>query len=518
MIKGTAESVSPWMATSDVLRSAVLDRDAAAGVCVVGAGIAGLTTAYMLARKGTLVAVLDDKEVGGGETARTTAHLSNALDDRYAEMERIHGEEMTPLIAASHTAAIDAIERIVRDERIDCDFQRLDGYLIPADAEGMRLIEDELGAAHRAGLIEVEMLRRPPVEWFDTARCLRFPGQGQIHPLRYLVGLTRALERLGGRVYRGAHVVRLEEAGGAVKVQTSQGPVVTAGSAVVATNSPINEILGVHLKQAGYRTYVIGARIPRGMVPAALYWDTLDPYHYVRLQGGKAAHSGYDTLIVGGEDHKTGQADDAETRFARLEGWTRRRFPAAEDVEFQWSGEVMETYDGLAYIGRQETESRVFIATGDSGMGMTHGTIAGLMLPDLILGRGHPWAALYEPRRRRMGALGEMTKETLNVARQYASLVAPGEVESVGEIPPGSGAIVRRGLRLIAAHRSFDGRLHERSAICAHLGCVVQWNSMERSWDCPCHGSRYDAMGKVLHGPAVSDLAPARHGDDEEEE
>ncbi len=505
MTRGTAESLSCWMEVIEGRRSPVLENDLAAGLCVVGAGIAGLTTALMLARRGTTVVVLDDKEVGGGETARTTAHLSSAIDDRYVEMERIHGVEMTPLIAASHAAAIDTIEEIAREERIDCAFSRVDGYLVPADSAGVDLVRREAEAAHRAGLIDV-VLMRPPNEWLDVGHCLRFPNQAQFHPLRYLAGLARAFERLGGLIYRGAHVMGVEEKEGSVQIETRRGHVVKAGSAVIATNTPIHEVLGVHLKQAGYRTYVIAGRVPRGSIPAALYWDTADPYHYVRLQEADSTVARFDRLIVGGEDHKTGQADNAATRFARLEGWARRHFPMMEDVEFQWSGEIMETFDGLAFIGRESDDTRVFIATGDSGMGMTHGTIAGMILSDQILGRESSWTELYSPRRRRMGALNAFARENLNVARQYAQLLAPGEVASVGEVAPGSGAIMRRGLRMIAVCRDVHGVVHERSAICTHLGCVVQWNSMEKSWDCPCHGSRFDAEGRVLHGPAVSDL------------
>jgi glycine/D-amino acid oxidase-like deaminating enzyme/nitrite reductase/ring-hydroxylating ferredoxin subunit len=397
------------------------------------------------------------------------------------------------------------------DEGIECGFRRVDGWLIPADADGVRLVEEEARAARRAGLVDVELARRAPIDAIDAGPCLRFPRQAQFHPLRYLGGLAQTVERLGGRIFRGAHVVKVEESGDAVRLYTRSGRVVTAGSAVIATNTPIHEMLGVHLKQAAYRTYVLGLRIPRGAVPAALYWDTLDPYHYVRVHADAALDSRdvpgrRDLLIVGGEDHKSGQADDAATRFARLEAWARRRFPMAEDVEYQWSGEIMETMDGLAFIGREDDGSRVYIATGDSGQGMTHGTLAGLILSDLVLGRESSWAELYSPRRRRMGALKDFALENLNVARQYVSLVSPGEVESVGEIAPGSGAVVRRGLRKIAVYRDVRGLLHERSAICTHLGCVVQWNSMEKSWDCPCHGSRYDALGKVLHGPAVNDL------------
>src|SRR5262245_23607369 len=275
-MRGTAQSLSCWMATSGAHRSPALDRDMAAGVCVVGAGIAGLTTAYLLAKTGSLVLVLDDREVGGGETARTTAHLSNAIDDRYTEMERIHGSELLPLIAASHTEAITTIERIARAEGIDCGFRRVNGYLLPGDPEGARRIESEMLAAHRAGLLDVTMMKRSPVDWLDLGPCLMFPRQGQIHPLRYLEGLAQAVERHGGLIFRGAHVQSVEEAAGAVRLGTSRGHVVTAGRVVIATNTPINERLGVHLKQAAYRTYVVGTRVPSGLVPEALYWDTLD--------------------------------------------------------------------------------------------------------------------------------------------------------------------------------------------------------------------------------------------------
>ena len=254
-------------------------------------------------------------------------------------------------------------------------------------------------------------------------------------------------------------------------------------------------------------SYVIGARVPRGSVTKALYWDTLDPYHYIRLQPLKGPHGEHDLLIVGGEDHKTGQASATEERHARLEGWARERFPTMQQVEFTWAGQVMETIDGLAFIGRNPLDKdNVFIATGDSGMGMTHGTIAGILLTDLILGRENPWATLYDPSRKTLRAAGEFLKEQLNVAAQYADWVTGGDVGSVDEIAKGGGAVLRRGLTKVAVHRDEKGTLHECSAVCPHLGCIVAWNSAEMSWDCPCHGSRFDKLGKVINGPANTDL------------
>jgi glycine/D-amino acid oxidase-like deaminating enzyme/nitrite reductase/ring-hydroxylating ferredoxin subunit len=523
MQSDSGSTVSIWMATARVPSQSALAEDARADVCIVGAGIAGMTTAYLLAREGQKVVVLDDGAIGGGMTARTTAHLSNALDDRFFELERLHGEKGARLAARSHTAAIDRIEAIISEEGIDCDFERLDGYLFTPPHKSKKVLNDELEAAHRAGLTNVERVGRAPIDSFDTGAALRFPRQGQFHPLKYLAGLARAIERDGGRIFTGTHASKIE-GGSAARIETSEGPVVTARAVVVATNTPVNDLISIHTKQAPYMTYVIGARVPSSSVTRALYWDTLDPYHYVRLQGASneeeadkgdgARRSGYDVLIVGGEDHKTGQAHDAERRYARLERWARKRFPSIEEIEFRWSGQVMETVDGVAFIGRNPLdEPNVYIATGDSGMGMTHGTIAGILLTDLIMGRENEWATLYEPSRITLRAAGEFAKENLNVAAQFADYVTPGEVDSADVIAPGEGAIMRRGLEKVAVYRDEDGAVYAVSAVCRHLGCIVDWNSNEKTWDCPCHGSRYDAYGRVINGPANTDLPQVGEGE-----
>ena len=510
-------STSIWMATSDLGTQSQLSKDEHADVCVVGAGIAGMTTAYLLAREGKRVVVLDDGPIGGGETGRTTAHLSNALDNRYFEIERFHGSDGLRLTAESHTAAISRIEAIVAEEKIACDFERLDGYLFVPHGEPLDILNEELGAAHRAGLSEVTLVERAPLD-FNTQRCLRFPRQGQFHPLKYLAGLFRAIERSGGRVFTFTHADRIE-GGSQGRVTTERGPVVTATDIVVATNTPVNNVVAIHTKQAAYRSYVIGLRVPAGSVTKALYWDTGHPYHYLRLTPTSSSgnHNASEILIVGGEDHKTGQEDDSTERYERLEHWTRERFSLASDVLFRWSGQVMETVDGLAYIGRNpQDEPNVYIATGDSGMGMTHCTIAGMILTDLINGRENPWSELYDPSRKRVEAAPRFVRENLNVLAQYADKLTPGEVDSVDEVARGAGSIVRRGLTKIAAYRDEQGALHEYSAICTHLGCVVSWNSGEKTWDCPCHGSRFDTDGRVLNGPAISDLGRVEpsHSDD----
>lgn len=500
------ETRSIWMETADTRAEPPLAVDIDADVCIVGAGIAGMTTAYLLSREKQRVVVLDDGPVAGGETCRTTAHLVSAPDSWLGEVARMHGKPAARIAAESHGTAIDLIEETVRREKISCSFERLDGYLFTAPGDSTETLEKELEAAHEAGLRDVELVPGVPIDSFETGAALRFPRQGQFHVLEYVKGLARAIEANSGRIYRDTHADEIEGVSDtSATVKTTGGATVRARAVVVATNSPVNDRVVIHTKQAPYRTYVVGARVPRGKVPRLLLWDTADPYHYVRLQRVDDAH---DLLIVGGEDHKTGQATDMGNRYRRLEKWMRERFPAAGKVEYEWSGQVLEPVDGLAYIGPNPMDkASIFVATGFSGTGMTYGTIAGMLLTDLIQGRENAWAETYDPSRVTLGAAKEFAQENLNVAARYGGLVTGGEVESTGNIKRGTGAIVRRGLTKVAVYRDEEGALHERSAICPHLGCVVDWNSGEKTWDCPCHGSRYHRDGHVVNGPANRGLA-----------
>ncbi len=429
---------------------------------------------------------------------RSTIAISN--------LENLFGERGARLAAESHTAAIDKIEEIVSKEGIECDFERLDGYLfVPPDCS-MDVLEREIAAARRVGLDDVEWVDRAPIADFDTGRCLRFPQQGQFSPLRYLDGLARAVVRCGGRICTATHADEIR-GGETAYVKTSGGHVVTAAAVVVATNGPVNDTIFVSTRQGKYRTYAIGAHVPCGSVTKALYWDTPDPYHYVRLARPASGKSDYDILIVGGEDERAGAHNDGDKRFAELYRWTRKRFPMIGKIEFCWSGHIVEPVDGLAFIGRMPLdEPNVFIATGDSGHGLTHGTIAGILLTDLIQGRRNEWAGLYDPSRLTSVLTADFLTEGLTVAAHYTDWLTSGEVGSAEEIKSDEGCILRRGLAKIAAYRDEQGVLHERQAICTHLGCVVAWNSTEQSWDCPCHGSRFSKYGSVIHGPANTDL------------
>jgi glycine/D-amino acid oxidase-like deaminating enzyme/nitrite reductase/ring-hydroxylating ferredoxin subunit len=402
----------------------------------------------------------------------------------------------------SHRAAIDWIESFVAREGLDCDFRRLDGYLMLGDRQDPSILERELAAADRAGIDGVEHVGSIMLGVGPQRPALRFSGQAEIHPLRYLAALALGVQREGGIIFTGAHVERIEKA--PTRVIAQGGHEVRCAAVVVATNAPISPRVTLHSKLSAHRTYVVGLALPRGIAPPALFWDTERPYHYMRKLHRDGASE--DIILVGGGDHRTGQSDDGAQRYAELEMWARERFPEAGELRYHWSGQILEPVDGLAYIGQVDRDEPMLVATGDSGHGITHGTIAGMLIGAILAGRESPWRKLYDPHRLNFRSLPALARENLNTFGQYRGWLSSADVDDVSHIPRQSGAVLRRGLKRIAAFRDAEGQLHMRSAVCPHLGGVVQWNSSEESWDCPCHGSRFDALGRVICGPANSDL------------
>lgn len=500
---------SYWNASVDPMVFAPLGEDITTDIVIVGGGIAGLTVAYMLAKAGKDVVVLERDYIGSGETGNTTAHLSNALDDRYFRLEGIFGVNNSKLIAKSHAAAIDCIERIISKENIQCDFRRLNGYLFLHPSDQIQTLRKELNATQRAG-VPATMVKNMPGIFLRDSTALKFPNQAQFHPLKYIHGLCEAILDYDGEIYGDTKVIEIDQTG----VRTERYKV-KANHIVVATNTPVNDIVTMHTKQAAYRTYVIAATVSKGMIEPALWWDTGEqdspwphaPYHYTRMQ---PLNDEYDLLICGGDDHKTGQAGkenvDETERFHYLEAWMRVHFPLTQDVIYRWSGQVMEPVDSLGYIGRNPGDNNIYIVTGDSGNGMTHGTLAGMLIPDLINGKENPWEDLYSPSRLPLKALGQYISEVGNMAVQYADFLTPGDIDSVKELANEEGAILKISGKRVAVYRDFEGYLHAHSAVCSHLGCSVRWNSFEKTFDCPCHGSRFTTDGKVINGPALHDL------------
>ena len=494
-----------WYEDAGLEKRPALAADAECDLLVVGSGIAGLSTAYEAARWGWKVIVIDRAEtIGGVMTPRTTAHLATELDDYYHSLIRAVGEDDARVYHESQVAAVNRIEAICEDEGIDADFARLDGYLVPAEPAHMSDLQEEYDACRSIG-VEVEWADDPPVPLPEGTRALRFPKQGRFHPLKYLRGLIRAIEERQGKIFGSTVYIDHREEEDGVVIETEAGPKIRARAAVFATNSPVNDKVAIHTKQVPYRTYVIAGTVPKGSAPDVLIWDTLHAYHYVRLQ----PLGDQDLLIVGGEDHRTGEATDMEERFERLERWARDRFPQLGDVRYRWSGQVMEPVDFMPYSGRNPGNRDIYVHTGDSGQGMTNGVAGALNIAALLFEQKAHFADVLDPARKPKAgtSLADFLTGRAEDVKNLSEYVTGGDIASVDELKPGEGAIIRRGLSKIAAYRGKDGKLTERSATCTHVGCIVHWNPLETCWDCPCHGSQFQPDGSVINGPAIRPLA-----------
>ena len=505
----SGENISYWIDSIKPAEFETLNENIQTDILVIGGGIAGLTTAYCLLKAGRKVVLVEDGLIGSGESGRTTAHLTCALDDRYYEIEKAFGKKGSKKAAASHMAAIDWIENTITEKGINCDFERVDGFLFLHSTDKKKRLEKEFAATKTAKL-QTEWIGHVPGMAAETSPCIRFPEQAQFHIMCYLTGLANAIINMGGKIYTKTHAKNINSNGA-----ECNGYEVRASHIVVATNTPVNNLVAIHTKQFPYRTYVIAMKVRRGRLQHALWWDTGDhdsksltaPYHYVRLQ---RFNDEYDLLIAGGEDHKTGQADDEgvieEERYDALIKWTRKRFPMTEDIVYKWSGQVMEPVDYMAFIGKNPGDDNIYIITGDSGNGMTHGTLGGIIITDIIQGIENKWAELYSPNRTPLKLPKRYLSEVLNMVKQYGDYISKADIHEVDELKPGDGAVLSKGLRRIALYRDEENKVHAFSAVCPHLGCILQWNGDEKTFDCPCHGSRFTKKGAVINGPAEEGL------------
>ena len=502
---------SYWNDTLPPLDYGALTTNKNTDVLIIGGGISGLSAAYCLSMSGRKVVLLEDGYLGSGESGRTTAHITYALDDRYYDLEKFFGEEKAKLAAQSHKEALEWIRDIIAAENIDCGFMNADGYLFTDPSDKEDNLDKELEATHRAGLPTEMVLPIPGLPIGTGLRAIRFPDQGQFHILKYLKGLADAVIKMGGEIYTNTHADTINKNGA-----IANGFTIGANHIIVATNTPVNDKITMHTKQWAYRTYVIAAKVPKGVLPYALWWDTgnqdskwvAKPYHYVRLE---PFDEHFDLLISGGADHKTGQAEQEhrteEQRYDKLISWTREHFPYFSDLTYKWSGQVMEPVDSLAFIGKNPGNENIYIITGDSGNGMTHGTLGGLIINDLITGGNNPYAALYDPSRITLRTGIDYLTEFGNMAYAMAKdWMESDDLKDVDELPAGKGTIISKGLDKIAVYKDTDGSVHSCSGVCPHLGGVLQWNDDEKSFDCPLHGSRFTAYGTVINGPAIINL------------
>ena len=430
---------SLWMDTEVAPQAPSLNGDRTCDTVIIGTGIAGISTAYELATNGQKVILVDRGEIAGGITARTTAHLAPLCDDLTSEMIKLRGEDLSKAFYESQADAIDRIEEIQKKENIACDFRRLDGYLFQALNTDSQIIDDELDAVRKVGA-PVHRIVGVALEHCHAQHALKYPRQATFHPLKYLRGLAEKLLKYDGELFANTTVTEvLENQDGTVTVKC-EGGTIRANAAVVATNSPISDLFALHTKMAPYRSYAMAFEITTGALPDALYWDTLDPYHYVRVQPGDKQK---DHVIVGGADHKNGEADNAAERFKALEAWARNLIPKLGLETHRWSGQLLDTIDYAAFIGRNPGNQNIYVHTGDSGQGITHGVVGSLLNSALILGTEARWAEVYNPGRKTLRAVGNFLKENVTAVKNFAEYLAPGELASFDELKPGRGAIIR---------------------------------------------------------------------------
>ena len=491
-----------WIDTAPGSAFPKLERDLRVDALIVGGGITGLTAAYLLRKTGQSVAVIERGRIGQSETGHTTAHLTYVTDSRLSDLAKRFGRNHAQAAWDASASAMAQIQAIVADAGIDCELRAAPGFLVAAasaDAkEGERLREEAALAAELG--FDATFIEKAP---FTGRPAMRLANQLKFHPLKYVQALAREIVRLGGQIFEDTEVTEFHDDPRRV---TAGAHNIAFDFSVLATNVPLQGNIGTlstalfQTKLAGYSTYAIEARVPSGVLPEMLWWDTADPYLYLRVDRRDAE----DVVILGGEDHKTGQKTDTEACFLRLERTLRSIVPEAA-IERHWSGQVIETVDGLPYIG--EVATGQFVATGFAGNGMTFGTLAGMMVRDATTAAKNPWRDLFAIERKTLSATWDYVRENSDYPFHFVKgQLAGAESDDLAGLARGVGRIARVDGRKVAVFRDDEGGTHVFSAICPHLGCVVAWNEAERTWDCPCHGSRFQATGEVMSGPAEKDL------------
>jgi glycine/D-amino acid oxidase-like deaminating enzyme/nitrite reductase/ring-hydroxylating ferredoxin subunit len=500
----SVDTVSYWIDSESLPRFPRLARDEHVDVAVVGGGITGLTAAYLLARAGRSVAVLERDRCARIDTGHTTAHVTMVTDMRLSELVKAFGREHAQATWDAGLAAIGQIEDIARRENIECRFAWVPNYLHLPRVTAAKV--DDVDFREEASLasdLGFDAALEPEVPFIGRPG-IRYDGQARFHPRMYLAGLVRAIQAAGGRIYEHSEVREFCDEPLSVKANDCT---ITCNDVFIATHTPLTGNTNIALatlfqtKLALYSSYVVAGQAPSGRVPDALFSDTADPYHYLRVNPGRD----YDVVIFGGEDHKTGQATDTAACFSRLEHKLKELVPGIK-VTHHWSGQVIETYDGLPYLGSNKEHQ--YIATGFAGNGMTFGTLGAMIAVDGILGRPNPWAELFDTGRTKIrhGVWDYITENKDYPYYLIRDRFAGAEGRSLRALKRGEGKILELNGTRVAAYRDDTGKTVLRSPTCTHLGCEVAWNYGERTWDCPCHGSRFKPTGEVLAGPAESPL------------
>jgi glycine/D-amino acid oxidase-like deaminating enzyme/nitrite reductase/ring-hydroxylating ferredoxin subunit len=495
-----------WIDSAPIKRFPALQKNINVDVLAVGAGITGITTAYLLKRAGLTKALIERERVVSIDTGHTTAHLTFVTDAGLHELADNFGNDHAQAAWDAGAAAIDEIERIVQEEEIQCEFTRAPGYL-HAWVDGFS--EEEISSLKKEASLSGKLgfgatyLERVP---YFSAPGVRFPNQAKFHPRKYLRSLVMKLSGNGSHVFEKSAVTEFDAKKRRTKVN---GYWINFDRVVMATNNPLVGLASItsatllQTKLSLYTSYAIGARVRSETIPEAMFWDTRDPYDYLRLD----RHRGFDYVVYGGEDHKTGQKRKTDKPYARLLARLKKIIPGAQ-VDHRWSGQIISTPDGLPYIG--ENAEHQFIATGFCGNGITFGTISAMMALDWVTGRKNPWSDLFAVDRKKIkGATWNYLRENKDYPYyMIKDRIARPETDSVRKLKRGEGMVIGSRAKKIAAFRDRNGKVHKLSPVCPHLGCHVRWNPAESTWDCPCHGSRFKPNGEVIAGPAEEALSP----------
>ena len=478
-----------------------LPGDIEVDVAIVGGGITGISTAYNLSRAGKKVAVLEARQVGMGTTGSSTGNLYAPISEHLYEISSKHNDETMKAVATSRNAAIDFIEQRVNEFNIDCEFKRVPWYLFTTKADDARLqqVKKELTAAEKAGLPTTDVI--PAGFPFQALSVTHLKDQAQFNPLRYVQQFALAIAGENCSIYENTKVVEIED-GAPCILHTKQGKV-GAKHVVQATHSP-KGIYAVHTAMEVYREYAFAVRLRGDLPPDGAYWH-LEEKELYSIRPYKNEQGNF--LIILDASHKIGHIEDTERSFKKVEEYMRGHFDV-DRIEFSWAAQNYQPADSIPYIGTSPMEDNIYIATGFGPDGLTYGTLSSLIISDLILGKENQWANTYDPKRFTPAAsFKRFTKENIDVATHFIKdyLITKDE-EKLEEIKAGEGKVVKLNGKKAAVYRDEQGQLHAVSAVCTHMMCIVHWNNGEKSWDCPCHGSRFSIDGELLEGPAIMDL------------
>ncbi|KPI43979.1 putative Rieske 2Fe-2S iron-sulfur protein YhfW [Cyphellophora attinorum] len=494
-----------------------LSKDLDVDTCIIGSGIAGISTAYELVRQGKEVAVIEARNALSGESGRTSGHLASNLDDGYMAIAKKFGNDGARTAAESHDWGIQRVGEISRELKIDCEYRVLKGITVSQFEVGTTdhkndvvTLKKETTLAKELGL-DANFDAEVRIGGWDGKPDQR--GGGVYVPQGILGWLDQQPNFQGYSQTRATNVsekgitipvVHIHLGSRGVTIETVNGHTVSCNDSVEATCVPVQK-LSVIAEMEYNRTYCIVIRVPKGSVEDCLLYDTAEVYHYVRLT---SCDEESDYLVVGGQDHAVGQEDEQEERYQELEKWTRDRFTKAGQVDYRWSGQIFEPMDFMAFIGKNSGNDHRYIVTGDSGNGLTHGVLAGKLLADLITGKENPWSGVYDPRRKATLAteLPSILAHDVQINTQYKRFLQS-DIKDIEDLPVGQGGVLSAtGKKPIAVYKDEQGNVTRRSALCPHMGGVVRWNPGEKSWDCPIHGSRFSKDGLQIMGPAAAGL------------